>query len=123
MELTHAEDKFFNLIENGARVNNKTTGRAKCGRAFSTVVRNMGYVDENGYYNGVVPIPNSVRMSVKKEFIAYNNKHKGRNGKVKPVSAPDKSTDEYLIARLKYIIDQLRARGYEVDEVKITYTI
>ena len=122
MNITQAEERFFTLIQRGKPVNNETTNLAKCGRALSTVIRKMGYVDKNGYYTGAVPIPDELKLEIKSNFINYNNRHK-KAPKVSDQPAPDKSTDEYLIARLKYITDQLRARGYDIEEIKITYTI
>lgn len=117
--ITKAEDAFFDLIEAGHPVNNDTTTAARCGRALSTVVRRMGYTSGE-HWAGPRPIDRRTRIKIKREFLAYNNVKKPQHEKH---PAQERNTDEYLITRLKYIVEQLRAAGYEVSDIEITMKI
>jgi len=121
MRLTDAENYFFDLIQTGSLVSNKTTDKAKCARAYSTVIRQMGLVNEYRKYNGPNPIDREDRLSIKKNVYKYNNDHK--KTKTKAIRTPSVHTHEKtLFETLKAAKIELERIGFVV-EIKITKEI
>ena len=118
-DLTQAENRFFDMLEDGHKASNQTTTAAKCGKAYSTVLKRMGLLNNERYYVGPNPITKIKRQEIKNALYDYNENHAANHFKL---NQKVKINENDIIERLKNFKAELEKEGYTV-EIELTKNI